>query len=187
MAGPRANKTLDLALMVFPEITGAERAYTSARDRAAGDPWLREVAFVEHHRHDRLVVRGTVAGHYLDVDDQGDPMGPRAGEGALTGAAVGLLLGGPPGLAAGLTAGGAVGGEIQSDSAPHHHDALLDDFRLEIPEKSSALALLAEPAQVDRMVAALDDTDGELIRHHLGEQQANALLTAVADAPSAAD
>jgi uncharacterized membrane protein len=185
MATPRVTGTLDLALMVFPHVEGAEHAYTEVRERAAGQPWLQEVAFVEHHGHDRLVVRGTVAGHYLDVDDRGDVIGKRVAQGALTGAAVGLLLG-PPGLAAGLTAGGVAGGERESESAPLHHDALLDEFRLEIPEKSSALALVAAPSHVDEMVAALAATDGELIRHHLNEEQANALLAAVADAPPAA-
>jgi uncharacterized membrane protein len=177
--------SLDLALVIFPHAEGAERAYGHVLERAPGQPWLQEIAFVEHHRHDRLVVRGTVAGHYVDVDDRGDAMGPRVGEGALTGAAVGLLLG-PPGVAAGLAAGGTAGGISQSDAAPRQHNALLDEFRLEIPEKSSALSLLAEPKHVDQMVAALEPAHGELIRHHLSSEQAQALVAAVADAPAAA-
>jgi uncharacterized membrane protein len=173
--------------MVFPDIEGAEHAFARMRDRAEGAPWVREVAMVEHHGHDRLVVRGTVAGHYVDVDDHGDAVGPRSAKGALTGAVVGTLLGGPAGLAVGITAGGVAGGVSQADHAPLHHDALLDDFRLEIPKGSSALALLAEPAHVDRMVAALADGHGNLIRHHLTEERANALLAAVADAPRASD
>jgi uncharacterized membrane protein len=80
----------------------------------------------------------------------------------------------------------AAGGARQSDSAPHHHDALLDELRVEIPEKSSALALLAEPADVDEMVGALEGTGGELVRRHLSDEQENALLAAVEDAPPAA-
>ena len=70
-------RSLDLALMTFEHLEGAERAYTQVRDRAAGEPWLKEIAFVEHHGHDRLLVRGTVAEHYLDVDDHGDAIGKR--------------------------------------------------------------------------------------------------------------
>jgi uncharacterized membrane protein len=59
----------------------------------------------------------------------------RAAKGALTGAAMGLLLG-PPGFAVGMAAGAIAGGVSESDSAPIHHDALLDAFRVEIPESS---------------------------------------------------
>ena len=66
---PGGGRTLDFALMVFPHVEAAEHAYTDVIDRAAGEPWLNEVAFVEHHGHGRLIVRGTVAGHYVDVDE----------------------------------------------------------------------------------------------------------------------
>ena len=177
------GRALDLALMVFPQVEAAEHAYAHVSNRAAGEPWLKEVAFVEHHGHGRLTVRGTVAGHYVDVDDHGDLIGRRTAEGALTGAAVGVLLG-PPGLAVGMTLGGIAGGVRESDSTPIHHNALLDEFRLEIPEKSSALALMADPRHVDQMVVALEGMKGELIRHHLNSEQTEALVAAVADAPA---
>jgi hypothetical protein len=52
---------LDLALMVFDHIEGAERAYADVLDASHEAPWVQEVAFVEHHRHDRMVMRGTFA------------------------------------------------------------------------------------------------------------------------------
>jgi uncharacterized membrane protein len=177
--------SLDLALMVYPHTEGAERAYSDVRNAAGDSHWVTEVAFVEHHRHDRLVVRGTVAGHYVDADDHGDVVGSRAVKGAVTGAAVGLIFG-PAGMAVGLTAGGMAGGVSQSDAAPHVHSDFFDEVRAGVPVGSSALALLAAPEHVDEMVAALDGSSGELARHHLTDEQAQALVAAVADDPSAA-
>ena len=54
--------SLDLALMIFEHIEGAERAYADVLDASADAPWVHEIAFVEHHRHDRIVVRSTFAG-----------------------------------------------------------------------------------------------------------------------------
>jgi hypothetical protein len=45
--------------------------------------------------------------------------------------------------------------------------------------------LLAAPEHVDEMVAALEGSGGELVRHHLTDEQAQALIAAVADDPSA--
>jgi hypothetical protein len=62
-----------------------------------------------------------------------------------------------------MTVGGITGGVRESDSAPIHQNALLDEFRLEMPEKWSALALVAD---------------------HLNSEQAQTLIAAVADAPA---
>src|SRR4051795_5166901 len=59
------GRRLDFALMVFPHVEAAEHAYANVIDRAAGEPWLNEVAFVVRHGHGRPIVRGTVAGHYV--------------------------------------------------------------------------------------------------------------------------
>ena len=134
--------SLDLALLVFHHIEGAERAYAGMLETSGPQPWVHEVSFVEHHRHDRIVVRGTFAGRYVDVDERGDVIGKRTGEGALTGALVGFLFG-PAGFAVGLVAGGAAGGLSEAEHAPHLHDAFLDEVRAEVPAKSSALLLLA--------------------------------------------
>jgi uncharacterized membrane protein len=177
--------SLDLALLVFDHTNGAERAYADVLDASADASWVNEIAFVEHHRHDRIVVRGTFAGRYVDVDDAGgDVIGKRTAEGALTGAVVGAFFG-PPGFAAGLVAGGAVGGYDEASHVPHLHDAFLDDVRAEVPEKSSAVLLLASPEHVDAMVAAFGGR-GRLVRHKLSAQAALALESAVAGDPRAA-
>src|SRR4051812_43236380 len=98
----------ELAVLTFDHIEGAERAYADARGRASDASWLREIASVECHRHGRIVVRGTFAGHYLDVDDVADAIGHDTAVGAVAGAVVGLAFG-PPGVAVGLVAGGMAG------------------------------------------------------------------------------
>jgi uncharacterized membrane protein len=174
--------SLDLALMIFHHTEGAERAYAHMLETSGPAPWVHEVAFVEHHRHDRIVVRGTFAGRYVDVDERGDVIGKRTGEGALTGAVVGALFG-PPGFAVGLVAGGAAGGLSESEHAPALHDAFLDEIRAEVPEKSSALLLLASPEHADAMIRTLDGHGGRLVRHHLTPDAAKALEDAVAGHP----
>jgi uncharacterized membrane protein len=177
--------SLDLALMIFDRVEGAERAYSNVIGASHDAPWVHEIAFVEHHRHDRIVVRGTFAGRYVDLDEQGDVIGKRTAEGALTGAVVGIFFG-PAGLAVGLVAGGTAGGVSQSKHVPHLHDAFIDDVRAEVPEKSSAVLLLASPEHVDSMVSAFEHHGGRLVRHHLGPEAAKALEDAVAGSPPAA-
>jgi uncharacterized membrane protein len=176
--------SLDLALMVFDHVEGAERAYSNVLGAALGAPWVHEIAFVEHHRHDRIVVRGTFAGRYVDVEEEGDVIGKRTAEGALTGAVVGAFFG-PPGVAVGLVAGGTAGGLDEAGRVPHLHDAFIDEVRAEVPEKSSAVLLLASAEHVDAMVAAFEDRGGRLVRHHLSPEEARALEGAVAGRPTA--
>src|ERR1700754_2202940 len=151
--------SLDLALKVFDHLEGAERAYASVLEEAGSAPWVHEIAFVEHHRHDRIVVRGTSAGRYVDMDERGDVIGKRTAEGALTGAVAGILFG-PAGLAVGIVAGGTAGGLSEADHAPLVHDAFIDEVRADVPAKHSALLLLASPEHVDAMVAAFEGRGG---------------------------
>ena len=177
--------SLDLALLAFAHTEGAERAYSDVLDSASEAPWIREIAFVEHHKHDRIVVRGTFAGRYVDIEDESDPIGKKTVEGALTGAVVGALFG-PPGFAAGIVSGGLVGAHAQAAPVPELHGAFFDEIRADVPEGSSALILLAAPAHVDAMVAALEGHHGTLVRHHLTAETAQALEAAVAGSPPAA-
>jgi uncharacterized membrane protein len=177
--------SVDFALMVFEHTEGAEQAYSRAPSEVAGVRWAREVAFVEHHGRDRIVVRGTFAGHYVDADDEQQFIGAKTMEGAVAGAAAGLLFG-PAGLAAGLVAGGVAGGVAQEHSGPQLRSALFDELRQEVPERSSAVILMAAPADVDAMAAALEPRGGRLVRHPMSPAAAQVLRDAVADSPSAA-
>jgi uncharacterized membrane protein len=175
---------VDFALMVFDHTEGAERAYSRAPSEVDGVAWAQEIAFVEHHRHDRLVVRGTFAGHYVDADDDQEFIGAKTVEGALGGAAVGVLFG-PAGLAAGFVAGGLGGSFAEERAGPQIRSALFDEVRSEVPQDSSALILMAPPEHIDAMSAALDGEGGRLVRHRLTAQEADLLRAAVAGSPSA--
>ena len=177
--------SVDFALMVFEKTGGAEQAYSRAPREVAGVTWADEIAFVEHHRRDRIVVRGTFAGHYIDADDEQEFVGQKLAEGAVAGGAAGLLFG-PAGLAAGLVAGGMVGGVSTEHSGTRLRSALFDEVRNEVPEGSSAVILLAGPEHIDAMVSALESQGGRLVRHRLSPQATQALRTAGADNPSAA-
>jgi uncharacterized membrane protein len=178
--------SLNLAVMVYRHIDDADGAYADAAVANREAPWLREAAVVEHHRHDRIEVRGTVAGHYVDADDEQDAIGKKTVEGALTGAVAGILFG-PAGMAAGFAAGGLVGGHAQAESGKHLHSAFFDEVRADVPVKSSAIVLLAAPEHVDEMVAALegDKRHGELVRRHLSDEMVAELQQAVASSPPA--
>jgi uncharacterized membrane protein len=176
--------TLDLALEVFRHAEGAEHAYADVRGRVGDVPWVHEIALVEHHRRDRLVVRGSFAGHYVDVEDESDLLSHKTVVGALTGAVAGALFG-PPGFAVGLV-GGGVAGSVAGEEIPELHDAFFDEIRAEVPEGSSAVILFAAPEHVDAMVAAFAGHAGRLVRHHLSTEAAQALESAVADRPRGA-
>jgi uncharacterized membrane protein len=181
-----AASGLDLALIVFAHTEGAERAYANVLGRGARAPWTQEIAFVEHHRHDRIVVRGEFAGRYVDADDdEQEVLGRRTAEGALTGAVAGALFG-PPGFAAGLVGGGIAGSVTDQASGPRLRSAFFDEVRKDVPEGSSAVMLLAGPEHVDAMIAALEGQDGTLVRHNLTLEAAQALEDAVAGSPAAA-
>jgi hypothetical protein len=66
--------------MVFAHNEGAERAYSDAPAQVAGVQWAQEVAFVEHHGGDRIVVCGEFAGRYVDADDEQEFVGRKTVE-----------------------------------------------------------------------------------------------------------
>ena len=176
--------SLDLALEVFEHTHGADHAYADVLDAVGDTPWIHEIALVEHHHRDRIVVRGSFAGRYVNVEDESDPIGERTVEGALTGAVAGAFFG-PAGLAAGLVGGGMVGGAAQA-GIPELHDAFFDEVRADVPQGSSAVMLLAAPDHVDAMTAAFEGHSGRLVRRHLSPEAAQALEAAVAGSPPAA-
>jgi uncharacterized membrane protein len=176
---------LDIAFMVFEHTGGAEEAYSRAPRSVDGVAWADQIAFAEHHRRNRIIVRGTFAGRYVDADDESEFVGKKTAEGAIAGGAVGLFAG-PLGLAVGLVGGGLVGGVAQERHSPHLRSAFFDEVRREVPEGSSAVIMMAPGDHVDAMVSALEGHGGRLVRHHLSAEDAKALEDAVAGDPTAA-
>jgi uncharacterized membrane protein len=179
--------SLDLALIGFKGESTAAGVFGRLRDRAdRGAPWTSEVAIVEHLGHDRMSVRGTFAGHYVDVEETDHVSGPGTAEGALTGAVVGAIFG-PPGLASGFVLGGIVGAEAgkPTDLEPEPQ-ILIDELRNAVPSGHSAIALLAEPTHVDAMLSALGESDQVVVvRRTLTAEQASSLIASIAGDPPA--
>jgi uncharacterized membrane protein len=182
----QGQEARELAVLTFDHIEGAERAYADARGRANDAPWLREIVFVECHRHGRIVVRGTFAGHYLDVDDVADAIGHDTAVGAVAGAVVGLAFG-PPGFAVGLAAGGIAGGVHESAvHAPEEDGARFDEIRHDIPEGSSGIVALVSADDSAALIEALHERATRLTHHRLSDAEAATLQAAVVQAPPAA-
>jgi uncharacterized membrane protein len=176
---------LELAIVTFSHCEGAEQAYAHLGPLPDEAPWAHELAFVERHRHDRITVRGTFAGQYLDIEAGSDMIGRDTVIGALTGAVIGAAFG-PPGFAAGLVAGGSIGGVLQSRHASTPEGELFEQIRSHVPEGASAIALLAATEHVDAMLAAFAGLGGEPYRCLLLDEQAAQLRTGLSGAVRAA-
>ena len=178
--------SLDVAVAQFDGEGTAVRRYAAAREGPGADPpWTQKVGFVEHHRSGRLLLRGTFAGHYLDVDESDRVSQKGAGEGAVAGGLVGVLLG-PPGIAVGLTVGAVVGSRAGDESEVEAEpEALVEQLRAAVPRSSSAIVLIADPPDVDEMIAALDAGAQRVTRETLTADQQTALEASLSAAPPA--
>ncbi len=142
--------------------------YADAKERSSSAPrWAQKVGFVERHHDGRLVLRGTFAGHYVDVDEGDHVSQAGAAKGAVTAGLLGVL-GGPPGIAVGLLVGALLGAQMgpPSDTEPEPQE-LAERLRRAIPPSSSAIVLCAEASDVDEMLAALGPSAEDVIRHSL--------------------
>jgi uncharacterized membrane protein len=178
--------SLDVAVAQFDGDGTAVRRYAAAREVPGADPpWTHKVGFVEHHHNGRLVLRGTFAGHYLDVEESDRVSQKGAGEGAVAGGLVGVLLG-PAGIAVGLTLGGLVGSQAGKPSdVEAEPDALAEQLRAAVPRSSSAIVLISDPPDVDEMVAMLDAGAQGITRQTLTADQEAALQASLSAAPPA--
>jgi len=182
--------SLDLALIPFDGEGTAVRRYAVARDRSSKPgrqrteaQWTRDVGFVERHHNGRLLLRGTFAGHYLDVDE-GDRFSEKgAGEGAATGGLLGVLLG-PPGIAVGLLLGVLIGAQVGNpEEVEAEPEALATRLREAVPRGSSAIVMIAPGAEVDEMLTALGEGAQDMLRRTLADGETAALEASLSTAP----
>jgi uncharacterized membrane protein len=178
---------LDLALLTFSGVNSAEEAFSAARGRSgAGAQWTSEVGFVEHHKNGHLVLRGTFAGHYVDVDEALHTSERGTEEGVAVGAVLGTLLAGPLGLAVGFVLGGTLGSQLGTPSDRDvEPEALAERLRAAVPPPGSAVVLIADARDVDEMIAAIGDSSGQLIRKALTPEEAAALQASLSASPAA--
>jgi uncharacterized membrane protein len=174
------------SLVSFDGTNGAAEAFASARDRSSAARWTSEVGFVEHHEDGHLVLRGTFAGHYVDVDEALHVSGRGVREGVTIGAVIGVLLGGPLGLAVGTVAGGTVGSQVgkpsETDAEP---EALAERLRAAVPRGRSAIVMIAGADDVDEMIAAIGETGGQVVRKALSPEEVAAVEASLSASPAA--
>jgi uncharacterized membrane protein len=177
---------LELAIVRYPGQTSAESAFGTLRERAGGGAsWPHEVALVEHHRRDRLVIHGTIAGHFVDVNEMDHLSQPGAAKGAAAGILIGTLLGGPAGLAPGIVLGAAVGGSAgHPDEVEPEPERLAADLREAVPVGHSAIVLLAPADHVDAMLALIGE-GADVTRRELSDEEMSEVEREVASSPLA--
>ena len=175
---------IEVGIATFSGVHAAEHAFAEARDGEPGAGWLGDAAFVEVHRRGRIVVRGTVLGHYVDVDGLGDVIGPDTAAGAVVGAVAGLPLG-PSGFAAGLVGGATAGGAVEASQITEPEGPAFDAIREHVPEGSSAVVVVADPERIRAMYRALFAAADTFVRHRLSPEAEAELRAALAETPRA--
>jgi uncharacterized membrane protein len=178
---------LDFAVLSFDGLNAAVEAFAAARDRAGGAArWTSEVGFVEHHESGKLVLRGTFAGHYVDVDEALHVSGRGTDEGVAVGGVIGTLLGGPLGLAVGTVTGGWIGSQVgeasETDAEPQ---PLAERLRAAVPRSGSAIVLIANANDVEELIAAIGETSAQAIRKALTPEEAAAVQASLSASPAA--
>jgi uncharacterized membrane protein len=181
-----------MAVVLFDGEGDAVKRYAEARDRSsrradfsAAPAWTRDVGFVERHHSGHLLLRGTFAGHYLDVDENDHVSQKGTAEGAVGGAIVGLLAG-PPGIAVGLLAGGIIGAAHgQPSDRETEPEAVAVQLREAIPPSSSAIVMFAPSSEVDELLGLLGDDARNVVRRTLSDEDLTALEASLESAPRA--
>lgn len=178
---------LDFALLSFDGVSSATEAYIAARERQQpAARWTSEVGFVEHHENGHLVLRGTFAGHYVDVDEALHTSERGTEEGVVVGGVIGTLVAGPLGLAVGTVTGGTIGSQLGKPSATDAEpEPLAEHLRAAVQPPGSAIVLIADANDVDEMIAAIGQTSGQVIRKALTPDEAADVQASLSATPPA--
>jgi uncharacterized membrane protein len=180
------SSDLEIVLLSYEGINSAAKAFADASERAsASASWPRQVGFVEHHHNGHLVLRGTFAGRYVDVDEALHVSEHGAAEGGAIGAAIGILLG-PPGIAVGLASGIEIGSQRgRTTDADPEPQPLTDRLRAEVPRSASAIVLIADAQDVDELLGSVDQSRARVIRTALTADAVAALEASLSAWPMA--
>ena len=175
---------LEIAIARFDGEGTAVQRYQAAKEASGGQArWTREVGFVEHHHSGRMLLRGTFAGHYLDVDENDRVSEVGTGAGAVAGGIVGALLG-PAGIAFGLIVGGVLGSHVSSGrTIEEEPEALAEQLREAVPRSASALVLIAPAEDVTEMLRAVGDGAAGVVRESLTAEQEAQVQFSLSQAP----
>lgn len=164
--------SLEMTAVAFDGTHTAEKELSDLRT-SRSDPWLAEVAELEHHIGGRFSMKATSPAY----DDE-----QHVGAGIAIGGGTGLLLGmigGPFGMlflgAAGAVAGGAVGASKKRNGA---FDPLVEQVKQALPDNSSALILVAENDTAEKLVSAVGARGRQVLRQDLTAEQATQLTKA---------
>jgi uncharacterized membrane protein len=132
-----------------------------------------------------LVLRGTFAGHYLDIDEALHVSQRGAAEGFVGGGVVGVLLG-PLGIAVGTVLGAIVGSQVGTSSETDPEPQLLvDRLRAAVPRSSSAIVMIASAPDVHEMLAVIGESGGAVVRQTLTAEQTVALRASLGESAAA--
>jgi hypothetical protein len=177
---------MDVLLIAFDGVDTAAEAFADARDRSGAKArWQYQVGLVEHHADGHLVLRGTFAGHYVDVDEAAHTSDEGAAKGWRKGALAGFLLT-PAGFAVGSVLGAAIGSQEGEASEREREPLLLaTKLRAAVPSPGSGVVLAAEGGVVDEMLSAFDLDGAQVTRRTLTEGDIALIDVALGDEPEA--
>lgn len=167
--------SVEMAAVAFDGAHTAEKELSAVRT-SRDDPWLTEVAVLEHHISGRFSMKAT-SPDYGDED--------HAGAGMAFGGATGLLLGtiaGPLGIIFWGTMGAAAGGALGTPEQTGAFDSLVEQVKDALPHNSSALILVAENATAEELVSAVGARGRQVLRQDLTDEQVGQLKQAAVTA-----
>ncbi|SRR6266487_6385145 len=167
--------SVEMAAVAFDGTKTAERELSTLRT-TRDDPWLTEVAVLEHHAGGRFSIKAT-SPDYGDEDHIGAGLAIGGGTGLLLG-----LIGGPLGLLFWGTMGAVAGGAVGASDEPGAFDPLVEDVKDALPHNSSALILVAENATAEELVSAVGARSRQVLREDLTDEQIEELTHAAVPA-----
>lgn len=165
---------VEMVAVAFDGTHTAEKELSALRTSQA-DPWLDEVAVLEHHKGGRYSMKAT-SPDYGDED--------HVGAGIAIGGGTGLLLGliaGPLGLVFWGTMGAMTGGAAGAHEAGAF-DPIVDEVKEALPRGTSALILVAENPTAEKLVSAIGPRGRQTIRQDMTDEQVEQLKQAAVPA-----